>query len=94
VNATARIGKTLIASAFSIILTIFLILPFCGWMFQCGCGFSWSSYGECNIHQSNVPHCPWCVDRLAVGLVTFFLVGIVTGYWFKVMDGYPYFFSK
>lgn len=31
---------------------------------------------------------------LALGVLTFFIIGIATGYWFKTLDGYPYFFSK
>jgi len=112
----------------SIALAMLLILPLCGWMFQCGCGFLWSSYEKCNIHQPGVPHCPWCVERnsvlmalpfflivgaqvtviylvnkkyappflilLMLGLLTFFVIAVVAGYWFKVMDNYPYFFMK
>lgn len=120
--------KTVMASVLSIALTMIFILPFCGWMFQCGCGFLWSSYAQCNIHQAGLPHCPWCVERhpflmtlpflfifgaqvtviryfnhhydlhlvvlLIIGLLTFLIAGIVTGYGFKVVDGYPYFFVK
>lgn len=31
---------------------------------------------------------------VALGVLAFFLIGVATGYWFKILDGYPYFFSK
>lgn len=55
-------------------------LPYCGWLFQCGCTWVWAggvkkyvrtkffflftSSFSCNIFQPNSPHCPWCVTHV------------------------------
>ncbi len=111
----------------TITITAVFLLPFCGFMYQCGCTFFWSGAADqCNIHQAGVPHCPWCVKRnpvvmalpflvifagqgfsiyhfrkkykfgvlelIVVGLLVFLILGVLNGYVFKLMDGYPYFF--
>jgi hypothetical protein len=43
------------------ILSVFL-LPFCGWVFGCGCSFLWSGgVSHCSIYDAARPDCPWCV---------------------------------
>jgi hypothetical protein len=33
----------------------------CDWMYRCGCRPVWAGGTQsCNIHQPEVPHCPWC----------------------------------
>jgi hypothetical protein len=42
-------------------LMIFL-LPFCGFIFGCGCSFLWSdALKHCSIYDPMRPDCPWCL---------------------------------
>ena len=116
-------GVFLISAA----ITAVFLLPFCGFMYKCGCTFLWSGAADgCNIHQADMVHCPWCVKRspvlmalpflgifagqgfsiyyfkrkyksgpiklIVVGLLVFLVLGVLSGYIFKLMDGYPHFF--
>ena len=36
--------------------------PMCGFVFRCGCTFPWlGGWKNCNVHNPNSPHCPWCI---------------------------------
>lgn len=47
--------------SFSAIFSQIFILPFCNFLFLCGCTWSWDGGIEkCNINFPEGPHCPWC----------------------------------
>lgn len=48
----------------SLSITAIFLLPFCNWMYKCGCAVLWGGGADlCNVHRPGVPHCPWCVAR-------------------------------
>jgi hypothetical protein len=50
-------------------------LPFCGFMFGCGCSFLWSgALSHCNIHNPIPPDCPWCSGPLYLQMIPFLSV--------------------
>lgn len=58
------------------VVTGIFLLPYCDFLFKCGCTFPWQSGVDlCNVYQANSPHCPWCEDRsLVLQIVPFVLV--------------------
>jgi hypothetical protein len=54
----------------SFLFAMVIIVPFCGWAFNCGC--TWPSLGlsdHCNINQAeNTAKCPWCM-HFSLGLI-------------------------
>ncbi|MBI4484198.1 MAG: hypothetical protein HY652_15085 [Acidobacteria bacterium] len=66
----------LLALTSSWILAALLVVPYCGWLFGCGCTWIWAgAVDRCNIHQPTVPHCPWC----AHGKPGFSLAAVLIG---------------
>lgn len=47
----------------TLVITLIIITPLCGWMFYCGCTWPWAGLDSyCNIHSSGQrDQCPWCV---------------------------------
>ena len=66
-----------IAFGFTSIISLILITPLCGFLFDCGCTWPWSGLDSgCNFHQQNTLHkCPWCASWpmgwLSVGVSIF-----------------------
>src|SRR6185503_11574595 len=55
-----------------------LMPPVCNLLFKCGCSWLWTTAAaHCNIHNSALPHCPWCSH----GAVGYYLpyVGFIVG---------------
>lgn len=72
-----------------------LLLPFCNFMFKCGCRLPWSGATEfCNINIAGVPHCPWCEKRnLVVQAAPFLAVfagQIGSMYWVRCKFGFNF----
>jgi len=43
-----------------------LFMDFCGLVYGCGCRSIWAGAADqCNIHNMQPPHCPWCSIGLA-----------------------------
>jgi len=65
----------------TLVATLILLTPMCGFLFQCGCDWPWSGLdAHCNFYKPHAEHkCPWCVSMvtgvLATGLAT--LVGVL-----------------
>ncbi|RMF64116.1 MAG: hypothetical protein D6743_09750 [Calditrichaeota bacterium] len=76
--------NTVVAIFVSAAITVVFLLPFCGFMYKCGCTYLWAGSAEtCNIHLSGVAHCPWCVRRNPVLMVLPFVV-ILAGQGFSI----------
>jgi hypothetical protein len=59
----------------SLSLISVFFLPFCGFVFGCGCSFLWSgALSHCNIHNPIPPNCPWCSGPLYLQMIPFLLV--------------------
>lgn len=62
-----------------------IMAPFCGWMFDCGCSWLWTTAGQlCNVHQTSSLHCPWCSHGtlgMIAPLVGLFAGGYSSGSW-------------
>ena len=53
----------------------------CDWVYTCGCRSWWSGAAtSCNIHVTQGPHCPWCLDSGLGGYVTFAFVLLAQGF--------------
>jgi hypothetical protein len=55
------------ALIFTGILGLILVTPLCGFLFDCGCTWSWSGLdSKYNFHMQNAVHnCPWCASWIA-----------------------------
>jgi len=60
----AGIRKTTGVFLLSAAVTGIFLLPYCDFLFKCGCTFFWTTgVSLCNIYQPLTPHCPWCEAR-------------------------------
>ncbi|NOQ15189.1 MAG: hypothetical protein GQ583_12035 [Methyloprofundus sp.] len=51
----------------TLIITVIIITPLCGFLFQCGCDWPWSGLDRnCNFYQAHAQyHCPWCASMIS-----------------------------
>lgn len=65
----------------TLIITLIIVTPFCGFLFQCGCDWPWSGLdAKCNYYKLNaVQQCPWCASMIT-GLFSTGLA-IIAGIW-------------
>lgn len=51
------------AAGLTVLLSLILITPLCGYLFQCGCDWPWAGLDKhCNYFREAAAHrCPWCV---------------------------------
>lgn len=63
-NGLIRLRWTLLAVILLGALIAVMIVPICGWLFDCGCDWPWQGFYEhCNAFISESPEkCPWCVN--------------------------------
>ena len=56
----------------TLIITVIIITPLCGFLFQCGCDWPWSGLdSDCNFYQPHAQyHCPWCASMITGVLST------------------------
>jgi len=46
-----------------------IMLPFCNFLFRCGCTWMWKGgIKDCNIYKTG-PHCPWCIASSSVAWI-------------------------
>lgn len=70
-EALAKLGLCLLAVGF----TGVFFINWCDLVYQCGCTFLWTgASAQCNIHQAQPPHCPWCTNTTAAGGALIFTV--------------------
>ncbi len=50
----------------TLIITLIIVTPLCGFLFQCGCNWPWSGLDAgCNFYKPNSVHrCPWCASMI------------------------------
>jgi len=60
----------------TLIITVIIITPLCGFLFQCGCDWPWAGLdSKCNFYKPHAEHkCPWCASMttgiLSIGAAT------------------------
>lgn len=74
-----RTAPRLIGGIATLLITLVLLTPLCGFLFQCGCTWPWAGFDSaCNIREPAAPyHCPWCASMLAGWLSA--IVSILAG---------------
>ena len=59
-------------------LTHVFFVQFCDILFGCGCRALWAGADvACNVHNSQPPHCPWCLDGGVYGTGSFGAIIVV-----------------
>lgn len=60
------------SAANTTIITVIIITPLCGFLFQCGCDWPWSGLdSRCNFYSDAAHYkCPWCASLVAGVLST------------------------
>lgn len=71
-NSLIRLRWTLLTLILLGALIAVLIVPICGWLFNCGCDWPWHGFYEhCNAFIAESPDkCPWCVNSF-IDIITF-----------------------
>ena len=83
IKATLKMATSTAAQRWSaistLIITVIIITPLCGFLFQCGCDWPWSGLdSDCNFYQPHAQyHCPWCASMVTGVLSTG--LAIITG---------------
>jgi len=67
-----------------LIITVIVLTPLCGFLFQCGCDWPWFGLdSKCNFYKVDVEHqCPWCASIIS-GVLSAGLA-IIGGVWASV----------
>jgi uncharacterized protein with PQ loop repeat len=62
-----KTGITSIEGFSMVVISLIILTPFCGFLFDCGCTWPWSGLeSHCNIHDPLTGHqCPWCASLVA-----------------------------
>lgn len=65
----------------TLIITLIIITPLCGLLFQCGCDWPWAGLdSKCNFYKAHAEHkCPWCASLFSGLLST--SIAIIAGIW-------------
>jgi hypothetical protein len=60
-----RTAEFVVVSLLACIIIWMFLLPYCDFIFQCGCTWKWAgATNECNINDPSLPSCPWCAAPL------------------------------
>jgi len=84
INST--INTQTISGTITLITTLIIVTPLCGFLFQCGCDWPWSGLDtDCNYQQHAAQQCPWCASMitgiLSTGLAI--MCGVCAAIFFK-----------
>lgn len=62
-----RTGITTVEGLSTVIVSLIILTPYCGFMFDCGCTWPWSGLeSHCNIYDPLAEHqCPWCASLIS-----------------------------
>jgi len=69
------------SAAITLLTTLIIITPLCGYLFQCGCDWPWQGLDtHCNFYNPHTKHqCPWCAS-MATGVLSVG-ISILAGVW-------------
>eukprot|EP01125_Pyxidicula_operculata_P014003 TRINITY_DN4644_c0_g1_i4.p1 TRINITY_DN4644_c0_g1~~TRINITY_DN4644_c0_g1_i4.p1 ORF type:complete len:178 (-),score=25.77 TRINITY_DN4644_c0_g1_i4:183-716(-) len=76
------ITEFVVLGTFSFVWSYLFTIPYCGFLFQCGCTWLWDGGIEpCNYKTPGMPHCPWCIAPIVLGSIPqwgtpFLMIGI------------------
>ena len=70
----------------TLIISLIIVTPLCGFLFQCGCDWPWAGLdSKCNFYKSHTVHkCPWCAS-IVTGVLSAG-IAIVTGVWASIFS--------
>ena len=62
-----RAGMTTAEGFSTVLVSLIILTPYCGFLFDCGCTWPWSGLeSHCNIHDPLAEHqCPWCASLIS-----------------------------
>lgn len=62
-----RVGITTAEGFSTVLITLIILTPYCGFMFDCGCSWPWDGLeSNCNVHDPLAEHhCPWCASLVS-----------------------------
>jgi len=62
-----KTGITTVEGFSTVLISLAILTPYCGFLFDCGCTWPWSGLeSHCNIHDPLAEHqCPWCASLVA-----------------------------
>lgn len=65
----------------TLISSLIIVTPLCGFLFQCGCDWPWAGLdSKCNFYKTDAGHkCLWCASMITGVLSTG--IAIVMGVW-------------
>jgi hypothetical protein len=65
-KAYSRLNAKTISGSATLITTLIIVTPLCGFIFHCGCDWPWSGLDtRCNFYKPAAEHpCPWCASML------------------------------
>jgi len=68
----------------TLIITVIIVTPLCGLLFQCGCDWPWAGLdSHCNFYKASAEHkCPWCAS-ISTGILSTG-AAILAGVWTSV----------
>jgi len=69
----------------TLIFSLIIVTPLCGFLFQCGCDWPWSGLDtRCNFYKPDTEHkCPWCASMI-IGLLSVGTAAIA-GLWTSII---------
>ncbi len=71
-NTLTPYWRPLLMIGLAALLAYIVIVPICGWLFNCGCDWPWRGFTRhCNVHiAEEMEKCPWCVNSF-LGTILF-----------------------
>lgn len=55
-----------LSAGVTLLVTLIVVTPLCGLLFQCGCDWPWAGLDSgCNYYQADAEYrCPWCASMI------------------------------
>lgn len=73
------------AALITLIISLIIVTPLCGFLFQCGCDWPWLGLNtQCNYYKPHAVHqCPWCASMIT-GIVSTG-IAMIAGVWGSIV---------
>jgi hypothetical protein len=70
----------------TLMVSLIIVTPLCGFLFQCGCDWPWAGLdSRCNFYKSHTEYkCPWCASIVTGVLSTG--IAIAAGVWASILS--------